>query len=168
MENSAIQGKLYNREYAAESLTKPLAIEGSINVFLFSSQLIVLLYFLPDPLPVLQPLGCYKDKGGDPALPINYANFRSQMKWKQLETVQQCAQVAFNKGYEYFAVQFYGVCYTGNDASQTYDKHGKSDRCLEIDKTLGFRVGEADTNYFYRININATLDQIRASFYTLP
>ena len=165
MENSAMQGKLYNREYAAESLTKPLAIEGSITVFLFSSKLIFLLYFLPDPLPVLQPLGCYKDKGGDPALPINYANFRSQMKWKQLETVQQCAQVAFNKGYEYFAVQFYGVCYTGNDASQTYDKHGKSESCVEIEKTLGFRVGEGDTNFVYRININ---DQIRASFHTLP
>ena len=140
-------------------------------MFLFSSQLIVLLHFLPDPLPVLQPLGCYKDKRGDLALPNNYANFRKQINWKewpQLKTVQQCAQVAFNKDYEYFAVQFYGVCYTGNDASQTYDKHGKSDRCLEIDKTLGFRVGEPDTNYVYRININATHDQIRASFHTLP
>ena len=153
MENSAIQGKLHYREYAAESLTKPL--EGSITVFLFSSQLVFLLYFLPDNLPDLQPLGCYKDKSGDRALPINYANFRSQINWKewpQLETVQKCAQVAFNKGYEYFAVQFYGVCYTGNNASQTYDKYGKSDRCMETDKTRGFLVGKEDTNFVYRIN----------------
>ena len=168
MENSAIQGKLYYREYAAESLTKPLAIEGSITVFFFSSQLIFLLYFSPDLLPELQPLGCYKDNGGDRALPINYVNFRSQINWTQVETVQQCAQVAFNKGFEYFAVQYYGECQTGNDASQTYDKHGGSHKCVEIDKTLGFRVGKADTNYVYRININATHDQIRASFHTLP
>ena len=152
MENSAIQGKLYYREYAAESVTKPLAIEGSITMFLFPSQLIFLLHFLPDPLPDLQPLGCYKDNGGDRPLPINYANFRSQINWKQLETVQQCAQVAFNKGYEYFAVQFYGECFTGNDASQTYDKHGGSDKCVESDKTLGFRVGQEHTNFVYRIN----------------
>ena len=137
-------------------------------MFLFSSQLIFLLYFSPDPFPDLQPLGCYKDNGGDRALPINYANFRSQMNWTQVETVQQCAQVAFNKGYEYFAVQFYGVCYTGNDASQTYDKHGGSGKCVEADKTLGFRVGEEYTNFVYRINIDATHDQIRASFHTLP
>lgn len=152
MENSAIQGKLHHREYATESLTKPL--EGSITVFLFSPQLVFLLYFLPDNLPDLQPLGCYKDKSGDRALPINYANFRSQINWKewpQLETVQKCAQVAFNKGYEYFAVQFYGVCYTGNNALQTYHKHGKSYRCMEIDKTLGFRVGKGNTNFVYRI-----------------
>ena len=154
MENSAIQGKLYYREYAAESLTKPL--EGSITVFLFSSQLVFLLFFfLPDNLPDLQPLVCHKDRGRDRALPIIYANFRSQInwwEWPQLKTVQQCAQVAFNKGYAYFAVQFYGVCYTGNNASQTYNKHGGSDNCVETDKTLGFRVGEADTNFVYRIN----------------
>ena len=89
---------------------------------------------------------------GDRALPNEYANFRSQMNWKQLETVQQCAQVAFNKGYEYFAVQYYGECYTGNDASQTYYKHGKSDECEETDKTLGFQVGMGGTNFVYRIN----------------
>ena len=95
-------------------------------MFLFSSQLIFLLDFLPDSLPDLQPLGCYKDNGGDRALPNNYANFRSQINWSewpQLETVQKCAQVALNKGYKYFAVQFYGECYTGNDVSQTYGKY---------------------------------------------
>ena len=152
MENSAIQGKLYNREYAAESLTKPL--EGSITVFLFSSQLIFPLYFLPD--SGLQPLGCYKDKPGDRALANHYADFRGQINWEkdwpQLKTVQQCAQIAFNKGYEYFAVQYYGECYTGNDASQTYNKHGGSDKCMEIDKTSGFRVGQIDTNFVYLIN----------------
>ena len=144
MENNPIQGKLYYREYmyAAESLTKP-----------FEDSVIFLLYFLPDSLPDLHPLGCYKDNKGDRALPDEYANFRDQIKWKQiLETVQQCAQVAYNKGYEYFAVQFYGVCYTGDNASQTYYKHGRSDKCVEIDKTLGFRVGEEYTNFVYRIN----------------
>lgn len=69
-----------------------------------------------------------------------------------MKTVQKCAQVAVTKGYEYFAVQFYGECYTGKNASQTYKKHGRSDKCMETDKTLGFQVGKDDTNFVYRIN----------------
>ncbi|CAH3175700.1 unnamed protein product, partial [Porites evermanni] len=104
--------------------------------------------------PKLQPIGCYKDNVNERALPVLYANFRRNIDWLNMElTVNQCAQVAtVNKGYEYFAVQYYGECYTGKNASQTYNKHGKSDRCVEIDKTSGFRVGERDTNFVYRIN----------------
>ena len=109
-----------------------------------------------DHLPDLTPVGCYHDKKDDRALPDHYANFRKppEIDWTQLdETIHQCAQVAYNKGYQYFAVQDYGECYSGNNASATYAKHNKSeDGCYWIDKKVGFGVGKENTNFVYRIN----------------
>ena len=108
---------------------------------------------LIDHLPNLKPLGCYHDESNDRALPDYYADFRRQIDWTQLdETIRQCAQVAYNKGYHYFAVQYYGECYSGNNASATYAKHGESKNCQGIDKTLGFGVGKQNANFVYRIN----------------
>lgn len=112
-----------------------------------------LLNSLLDHLPDLTPVGCYRDEKNDRALPDHYANFRKppEIDWTQLdETIHQCGQVAYNKGYHYFAVQDYGECYSGNNASATYDKHGKSeDGCYWIDK-LG--VGKENASFVYRIN----------------
>lgn len=66
-------------------------------------------------------------------------------------TVNQCAQVAHDVGYEYFAVQFYGECWGGKGAGKTYSKYGKSSDCWEINKQTGFGVGESLTNFVYRI-----------------
>ncbi|KAJ7365947.1 hypothetical protein OS493_002685 [Desmophyllum pertusum] len=56
-------------------------------------------------LPSLQPVGCYNDSLEDRALPVHYANFRSAIIWTKMEfTVNQCARVAYDKGYEYFGV----------------------------------------------------------------
>ena len=43
-------------------------------------------------------------------------------------------------------------CYSGNNASATYAKHGESKNCQGIDKTLGFGVGKQNANFVYRIN----------------
>ena len=78
----------------------------------------VLLY-ITDHEPSLQPLGCYNDSSTDRALSDLYANFRSQIIWTKMElTVKQCARVAYNKGYEYFAIQVYGECFGGKDAGK--------------------------------------------------
>ena len=107
-----------------------------------------------DHLLNLKPLGCYSDESNDRALPDHYANFRDQIDWKQLDkTIHQCAQVAYNKGYHYFAVQYYGECHAGNNASATYAKHGESEEgCYWSDKTLGFGVGKENANFVYKIN----------------
>ena len=111
---------------------------------------------MPDHLPDLTPVGCYHDKKNDRALPDYYANFRKppEIDLTQLdETIHQCGQVAYNKGYHYFAVQDYGECYSGNNASATYAKHGESeDGCYWIGKNGGFGVGKENTNFVYRIN----------------
>ena len=109
-----------------------------------------------DHLPDLKPIGCYHDEENDRALPDHYASFRKppEIDWTQLdETIHQCGQVAYNKGYDYFAVQDYGECHSGNNASATYAKHNKSeDGCYWIDKNRGFGVGKENTNFVYRIN----------------
>ena len=67
-------------------------------------------------------------------------------------TVNQCARVAQDKGYEYFAVQYYGECYGGKNAENTYNKYGKSTYCWKFDKQNGFGVGRDLANFVYRIN----------------
>ena len=78
-----------------------------------------------DPAPNLQPIGCYNDSAKERALPVFYANARGNIDWFNMElTVNQCAQVASDKGYEYFGVQFYGECYSGRNAKESYAKYG--------------------------------------------
>lgn len=67
-------------------------------------------------------------------------------------TVNQCARVAQDKGYEYFAVQFYGECYGGKNAENMYSRYGKSTYCWAFDKQNGFGVGRGLANFVYRIN----------------
>ncbi|XP_078373366.1 uncharacterized protein LOC144656967 isoform X2 [Oculina patagonica] len=105
-----------------------------------------------EPPSSLQPVGCYRDQTDDRAMPI-YATFRSQIIWTNMQlTVNQCARVAYDKGYEYFAIQFYGVCYGGGDAGTNYNKHGESENCWVFDNHTSNGVGRENANFVYRIN----------------
>ncbi|KAK2559265.1 A disintegrin and metalloproteinase with thrombospondin motifs 6 [Acropora cervicornis] len=112
-----------------------------------------------EPLPVLEPLGCYHDNISDRALPDLYANVRDQIIWTQMNvTVNQCARVAQDIGYEYFAVQFYGECFGGMKAGENYDKYGKSTNCWKFDKNSDFAVGSHFSNFVYRIKQDRKID----------
>ena len=67
--------------------------------------------FFTEPIPNPEPVGCFWDYF-DRALPDHYANFWDQIIWTNMNlTVNQCAPVAQDKGYGYFAVQsVYGEC----------------------------------------------------------
>ena len=67
-------------------------------------------------------------------------------------TVNQCARVAYEKGYQYFAVQYYAECFGGDDAATNYAKYGESDKCWVFDNQTGNGVGRDNTNFVYRIN----------------
>ena len=113
---------------------------------------VVTFFFFTEPMPNPEPVGCFWDYF-DRALPDHYANFRDQIIWKNMNlTVNQCARVAQDKGYEYFAVQYYGECYGGKNAENTYSKYGKSTYCWKFDKQNGFGVGRDLANFVYRIN----------------
>lgn len=100
-----------------------------------------------DPLPEYEPVGCFKDKKGDRAMSDNYANFRFFIDWHNLNsTIRQCALVARDKGYKYFAVQFYGECWSSPDAAETYNRHHPQKDL----KKCRSGVGAPFTNYVYR------------------
>ncbi|XP_078372204.1 A disintegrin and metalloproteinase with thrombospondin motifs 6-like isoform X1 [Oculina patagonica] len=106
-----------------------------------------------DHMPSLQALGCYHDSYYDRALSDLYAIFRDQIIWTNMEkTVKQCARVAYDKGYEYFAIQFYGECFGGKDAGKHYAKHGNSGDCWVFNNQTGHGVGGDMTNFVYRVN----------------
>lgn len=63
--------------------------------------------------------------------------------------MNECAEIAYKLGYEYFGVQKYGECY-GNGTN--YSKHGESKHCDMYDKGAGHAVGQALTNFVYRLN----------------
>ena len=48
-------------------------------------------------------------------------------------------------GYKWFGVQFYGECWSGPEASLTYNRYGPSDSCWE-------GVGKDWTNMVYKLN----------------
>ncbi|XP_015775193.1 PREDICTED: uncharacterized protein LOC107353357 [Acropora digitifera] len=124
-----------------------IGIDNSIFVYTF------------EPLPELEPLGCYHDNISDRALPDLYANVRDQIIWTQMNvTVNQCARVAQDIGYEYFAVQFYGECFGAMKAGENYDKYGKSTNCWKFDKNSDFAVGSHFTNFVYRIKQDRKID----------
>ena len=83
----------------------------------------------------------------DRALSDNYVSFRGFINWRNMNaTIRQCALVARDIGYEYFAVQFYGECWSSDNAALTYDKHGvetNPGKCWA-------NVGGVSTNYVYR------------------
>lgn len=93
-------------------------------------------------------IGCYNDNMSRP-LPILLKSFRDTIDWENEwpsfdRVIKKCAELAHTKGYLYFAIQFYGECWTGVDAYKTFNKNGKSTRC-----THG--VGKQWANFVYMI-----------------
>jgi len=92
------------------------------------------------------PVGCFKDTFRQRALPKLLANYRGNIAWNTdlSYIVKKCAQEAKKKNYVYFSVQFYGECWSGEIAQQTYDRYGRSSRCTS-------HVGKENTNMVYRL-----------------
>ena len=102
----------------------------------------------------LQPVGCYKDRNSDRALPDFYHTLRGNIQWRKPRrgldlVVNECAEKAYQIGYEYFGVQNYGECY-GNGTN--YAKYGGTNVCDMYDKGAGHAVGKSSTNFVYRLN----------------
>lgn len=121
----------------------------------------------------LEELGCFDDKF-QRALPeeiLNERDVTSQVfsgitiDWKHFSKwlaafACRCAKKASAKGYTVIGLQFYGECWSGPDGEKTYDKYGKSNKCIDGN----FRsfsnvsnsgciqyVGRSWTNHVYRI-----------------
>ena len=100
------------------------------------------------------PLGCYRDKSEDKALPILVENFRGNgINWKDMsQTIKRCAISTAEKypKLKVFALQFYGECYSGYNGLQTYSKYGQVPYSDEIVTYCWSGVGTAGFNFVYK------------------
>jgi len=123
----------------------------------------------------LEDMGCFNDHYAR-ALPEEILNERDKtskvfggrtIDWKHFETYLEgfacrCAKIASKKGYTVIGLQFYGECWSGPTAHETYNKYGKSDKCVDGDFLLmsdskkknsscNRYSGTSWTNHVYRI-----------------
>jgi len=98
----------------------------------------------PAPLFKYRGLGCFND--GEPHAIQNFVkSFRSNIDWTKIsEIIEKCAQFIHDNYPEnkVFGIQFYGECWTGNKAKDTYNLHGPSTDCWN-------NVGKVNTFYVY-------------------
>ena len=91
-------------------------------------------------------LGCFRD-GSPRSLPVLLKSFRNNIDWKNMtKIVHACAEIAHERGFSTFGIQFYGECWSGLGANKTYDKHGPSKNCWS-------GVGKKGSNYVYKIKV---------------
>lgn len=121
----------------------------------------------------LEALGCFNDDY-QRAMPEQILNERDKtskvfsghiIDWKNYEKYVlafacRCANIAAAKGYTVIGLQFFGECWSGPKAHETYDRYGKSESCIDgkfrsfsEDKTCLQYIGKAWTNHVYRIAV---------------
>lgn len=95
-----------------------------------------------------EPVGCFHDSMKQRALPLLLVNFRNNgLDWKNLQqVVRDCAEAVKSAGYVYFSIQFWGECWSGEEAHKTYDMYGSSRNGCQ-DNTWGREMH----NYVYRL-----------------
>jgi len=128
-----------------------------------------------DSCPIkLEPVGCYKDKYHDRAMPVEFLNARQadrsiyagyMIAWRQWtkylpKFICHCAKIAFERGYRVMGVQFYGECWGSLRGHLDYAKHGKAETCVHGETREEWGrctkddvacTGEALANYVYKI-----------------
>ena len=74
--------------------------------------------------------------------------------------VSLCAEAVSKIGYTIFGLQFYGECWSGENATESFDRDGRSNRCITMgnnefkqcrDDSVDACTGVDRTNYVYRI-----------------
>ncbi|PFX13743.1 coadhesin-like isoform X2 [Stylophora pistillata] len=119
-------------------------------------------------------VGCYKDReGGKRALPNQMVNIRDKksnvfvppkLDWNKYPASIHnlaclCAEKARENGYDAFGLQFYGECWTGDNAKDRYSMFGAAnvDECIMSDfepcdiNSEQECVGKHNTNYVYTL-----------------
>ena len=84
--------------------------------------------------------------------------------------VSLCAEAVSKIGYTMFGLQFYGECWSGENATESFDRDGKSNRCITmgnyefkqcIDDSDEACTGVDRTNYVYRIIKSGTKHKLK-------
>ena len=79
----------------------------------------------------------------------------------QCREVSSCARKVSQRGFTYFGLQFYGECWSGENATKTFNKLGSTDRCLMVVNNKDYKkcnnsvnelcTGVEFSNYVYKI-----------------
>ncbi|XP_031574004.1 uncharacterized protein LOC116307825 isoform X2 [Actinia tenebrosa] len=117
---------------------------------------------VPRPLPEL----LFTDR--DQTSPVSSGIALDWNNWSTYLTklVCRCSKAARSKRYNFFSIQYYGECWSGPDAGETYKRNGVSSKCITKEgqpctpDKPDVCAGEAETNYVYGIDMpkEATCD----------
>ncbi|XP_065652500.1 A disintegrin and metalloproteinase with thrombospondin motifs 6 isoform X3 [Hydra vulgaris] len=101
-------------------------------------------------LPPLVMLGCFSDDLNLPRpLPSFLDNFQESLNWNLLnvnEILRLCALSTNRRGWSVFGLQYYGECWSGENASNSYDRAGESHDCID-------GIGGVNANSIYRFYV---------------
>ena len=95
-----------------------------------------------------EPVGCFNDRSDPRALPkfVKYYPVNETDLANSLASIiQKCATEVFKRGFRYFGVEYRHECWSGVNSSITYNRYGRSDKCLSK-----YSVGAAWTIFVYR------------------
>ena len=95
-----------------------------------------------------EPVGCFRDKRNPRALPKwvkKYSVNEEDLANSYAAIIHACATQVYKNGFWYFGVEYYRQCWSGVNASMTYNRYGRSDNCL-----LNYSVGAVWTIFVYR------------------
>ena len=91
-------------------------------------------------------LGCFRDDTPH-ALPVLLKSFRGNIDWNNMaKIVQACAEITHERSLSTFGIQFYGECWSGANASKTYDMYGPSKNCWS-------GVGKEGSYHVYKLKV---------------
>lgn len=119
----------------------------------------------------IEPIGCFHDDLKVPRpVPTYIMNERDYtnkgwngklIDWAHWDVyspqmICRCAEAAKKRGDNYFAIQFYGECWSGNDADIHFNRNGVSGNCVNEEYNTcqcnSYNcVGKAYTNYVYKL-----------------
>lgn len=91
-------------------------------------------------------VGCYEDTLHDRVVPKYLTSFRDQVTWTNFPyIIGLCYKLSKEKNYPFFAIQYYGECWVGNETiKDTYYKYGPAKDCYQ-------GAGGVFENYVYHI-----------------
>ncbi|XP_068719759.1 uncharacterized protein [Montipora capricornis] len=122
-------------------------ILNASNVLALMTHILVLstTFSLTTETPVYEPIGCFLDRGISPRpMPLLLKDFRPDMNWNDIASViEKCASLAHKKSLSYFGLKYYGECWSGETAGQTYSRDGPSDSCIK-------GVGQRSSYFVYK------------------
>ncbi|XP_031558859.1 uncharacterized protein LOC116295232 isoform X3 [Actinia tenebrosa] len=113
----------------------------------------------PRPLPEL----LFNDRDGSSGQEIDWKNWDKYVD----DITCRCAKAAAKNRFGYFALQFYGECWSGQDAGASFPRAGRSSHCVSkgfekcAERSRKNCVGESLSNFVYMMLAHESLCHVK-------